>query len=119
MVTKGVEEVVLDGKDEEISSEAVAAPETIPLPDEKSGELDELTSGTTPPPIEAPSTTGEDSPKVLAEEPTTDDSSDVSSSVAEDDSPPEVAQQPKPLETPSDLPVQTKLGPSNNVTTKK
>ena len=121
-VTQGVEEVVLDGKDDEIPSAAVAAPESIPLPDEHSGELDEPTSDGTPPLIESPSTTVEEPPKVLAEEPTTiaaDDSSDVASSVGEDDSPPEVAQQPKPLETLSTPLVKTALGPSNNVTTKK
>lgn len=121
-VTKGVEEVVLDGKDDEISSETVAAPETIPLPDEKSGELDEPTSDAAPPPIQPPSTTLEESPKVLVEEPTTiaaDDSSDVASSAGEDDSPPEVAPEPKPLEASSNPPVQTSLGTSNDVTTKE
>lgn len=121
-VTKGVEEVVLDGKDDEISSATVAAPETIPLPDEKSEELDELTSDATPPPIQPPSTTVEESIKVLVEESTTiaaDDSSDVASSAGEDDSPPEVALEPKPLETSSNPPVQTSLGISNDVTTKK
>jgi hypothetical protein len=121
-VTKGVEEVVLDGKDDDISSAAVAAPESVPLPDEKSGELDEPTSDATPPPIEAPSTTVEEPSKVPAEEPTTiaaDDSSDVASSVGDDDSPPEVARQPKPVEISSNPPVQTALGPSDDVTTKK
>lgn len=121
-VTKGVEEVVLDGKDDEISLAAEVAPECIPLPDEKSEELDELTADATPPPIEAPSITVEEAPKVLAEEPTTvtaDDSSDVASSVGEDDSPPEVAQQPKPLEASSNQPVQTSLSPSDDVTTNK
>jgi hypothetical protein len=122
-VTKGVEEVVLDGKDDEISSATVAAPETIPLPDEKSGELDELTSDATPPPKQPPSTTVEESPKVLVGEPTTivaDDSSDVASSAGEDDSPPpEVAPEPKPLEVSSNPPVQTSLSTSNDVTTKE
>ncbi|KIM41621.1 hypothetical protein M413DRAFT_42569, partial [Hebeloma cylindrosporum] len=49
-VTQGVEEVALDGKDNEISSTLFTAPESIPLPDEKSGELDEPTSDATTPP---------------------------------------------------------------------
>ena len=42
-VTQGVKEVELEDKSEEI----IVAPETIPLPDEKSGELDEPTSDDT------------------------------------------------------------------------
>ncbi|PPQ95895.1 hypothetical protein CVT26_015581 [Gymnopilus dilepis] len=57
-VTQGVKEVDLDGKDESPSSspaegdeQVVPAPESVPLPQEKSGELDEASSdASTPPP---------------------------------------------------------------------
>ncbi|KAF8878813.1 hypothetical protein CPB84DRAFT_1688186 [Gymnopilus junonius] len=58
-VTQGVKEVDLDGRDAtpapaEEEDHFVPAPESIPLPDEKSGELDELNSdASTPPPTQA------------------------------------------------------------------
>jgi hypothetical protein len=63
-VTKGVKEVDLDGKDPTQSSdpvdreavESAAHPESIPLPEEKSGELDQPGSDTISiiPPVSAP-----------------------------------------------------------------
>ncbi|KDR74923.1 hypothetical protein GALMADRAFT_568191 [Galerina marginata CBS 339.88] len=54
-VTQGVEEVDLDGKDGESSPTEETAPEAIPLPEEKSGELDEASSNaSTPPPAYSP-----------------------------------------------------------------
>ena len=63
-VTEGVKEVDLDGKDPTPSpdpidrevAESVAHPESIPLPEEKSGELDQPGSDaiSTPSPVSAP-----------------------------------------------------------------
>jgi len=116
-VTQGVEEVVLDGKDVGISSADVAAPETIPLPDEKSGELNEPTSDATSSSSEASSAPVDESSKIFAKQPTTN-ASDESPDVASlDNWPPETTQNLKALETSPTPPVQTASGCSNDVTT--
>ncbi|KAF4612664.1 hypothetical protein D9613_011738 [Agrocybe pediades] len=65
-VTQGVEEVALEDKKETATTragEAALAPEAVPLPDEKSGELDELASSSSsiassPPPQEPSANSG-------------------------------------------------------------
>ncbi|KAF8958969.1 hypothetical protein BDZ97DRAFT_1430280 [Flammula alnicola] len=94
-VTQGVEEVALDGKDDE---QAPAAPESIPLPEEKSGELDEEPTDATPPEAAATEPVVEESQEVAAEESSTlpaDDASDVASSSAEDADPPKLEESVK------------------------
>jgi hypothetical protein len=67
-VTQGVQEVDLDGKDVfEGTPAEEAAPESIPLPDENSGELDEPTSDDTPP-ADVPSSPSVASPGKATEE---------------------------------------------------
>jgi hypothetical protein len=117
-VTQGVEEVVLDGKDDGTSAD-VAAPETIPLPDEKSGELDEPISDATSSSLEAPSTSVEESSKIFSEQPTTTTSDESPGVASLDNWPPETTQNPKALEASPTPHVQTASGSSNDVTTKE
>jgi hypothetical protein len=90
-VTEGVKEVDLDGKDPTQSSdpldreaaESAAHPESIPLPEEKSGELDQPGSDaiSTLPPVSAPLSSVDD---VLEEgDADAQDSDDVASSSGE------------------------------------
>ena len=85
-VTEGVKEVDLDGKDPTQSSdlvdreaaESVVLPESIPLPEEQSGELDQPSpdAPSTPPPVYAPLS----SVNGVLEDADAEDSDDVASS---------------------------------------
>ncbi|CAA7269918.1 unnamed protein product [Cyclocybe aegerita] len=84
-VTQGVEEVDLDGRapNKEAAQGEEAAPESIPLPEEQSGELDEPTTDATSLATVISSSEEAEPPK---DEPsiTADDASDVASSSGED-----------------------------------